>query len=425
MSSIADSGAEIGRYWAVAAANVLREKRFWSRKEATYSIDALQPAVATVCVAQNVSGQEIQDQVLWFANLTSKEAGETDANFVFRAVNDEDAIAKVLDRLNSTSEPDVLWFNAVEGLGSTLHAVATFPDTGLTNISQIYSCSFDSRYFPATTSSKRTRVKISYSDSLDDYIRHGVINTDYQRINLAADWAQYLNPTINSEGQTAFGQMAKTAGMWNATTTPDQGFTEVIVEGILATMTLNGIARSGYDIPIAGRAKGTNTSNPDPFPPPTAFYSELLPRNYLGGGGDAYEITDAELKTATPFKVRVLVLGYAYTHRSVTQIAAITVLLLYSALAIFHFIYTMKTGEQSNAWDTTPELVALAMNSARTEKLKNTGAGIETSNVFKEMVRIEVKEGDRLEFVFEDTQDITDAFERNKHYAQELFYIEF
>ncbi|OJD30976.1 uncharacterized protein BKCO1_5300050 [Diplodia corticola] len=424
MSSIADTAAEIGRLWAIAAKNVQKTKRFWSRKDAKYSIDATQPAVATVCQIQSVSGQTISPYgYVRFPNLTSMWYPDGPhnvmtgrASFMLIDINDDDLVSTVLGRLNSTKEPNILWLDAIEGLGSTLNAVAIFPDTAFTNTSQIFSCSFDTRYFPATTSSLRSQLKISGPDDTHDYLLQGMIKSKYPLITISTGWAQYLNPTINNEGWTAFAQVAKTTGLWNTSTAPDQDFVEVIVEAILTTMTLNGIARTDYNISIAGRAKGSNVSTPEDLP--DAFLSELLPRKYLGAGGNAYELTDDELRNAAPFVLRVFATGYAYTYRSTTQIAAVVVLLLYCILAIFHFCYTLKTGEQSNAWDTTPELVALAMNSARTQKLNNTGAGIDTSNVFKEMVRVEVKEGDRLEFVFEDTKETTsDAFYKNNYYA--------
>ncbi|KAL1633336.1 hypothetical protein SLS56_002972 [Neofusicoccum ribis] len=53
ISAIADNVSEIGRFWAIAAANVDRNKRLWSRKDAKYSIDAIQPAIATNCISQD------------------------------------------------------------------------------------------------------------------------------------------------------------------------------------------------------------------------------------------------------------------------------------------------------------------------------------------------------------------------------------
>lgn len=80
------------------------------------------------------------------------------------------------------------------------------------------------------------------------------------------------------------------------------------------------------------------------------------------------------------------------------------VLLAYSLFAVVHFFYTTATGWTPNAWDTAPEIVLLAMNSKPTKALRNTGAGIATVLVFKEKVKVRVKQ-DHLELVFDDTVD--------------------
>jgi hypothetical protein len=63
----------------------------------------------------------------------------------------------------------------------------------------------------------------------------------------------------------------------------------------------------------------------------------------------------------------------------------------------------------------TPEVVALAMNSRPTKKLKNTGMGITSINVFEEAIGIRVKEGN-LEIVFKDTEDGAEAVRENRAY---------
>lgn len=420
MSSIADSGAEIGKWWTIAAANVQRSKRFWSRKDATFSINAPQPAVATICQPQTGSNQQILEEGLLFPNLTSvnfaKGIIQTTASINITKAPDNRLVSEVLSHLELVKEPSILWFAALDGFGSTIHAVATFPPNNSSSpINQIYSCSLDSRYIHAVTSSTRNKIKMAYSEKDEQFLNDGIINTGYPQIFLSAGWTEYLNPTINSEGSTAFAQMYRSGGLWNVSSPTDESFRMVVVEAIITTMTLNGIARADYNISIAGRKKGGGIDTEDP---PDEFLTQFLPDKYLGSGGVAYELTDEELKNSTKFTARAMANGYAYNHRGATQIAAMAVLILYCLLALFHFGHTtLRTREQSNAWDTTPELFALAMNSARTEALKNTGAGIDTGDVFREIVKVEVKEGDRLEFVFKDTREDTGIFQKNREYA--------
>ena len=68
--------------------------------------------------------------------------------------------------------------------------------------------------------------------------------------------------------------------------------------------------------------------------------------------------------------------GYAYSPKGATQIAAIAVLLVYCLLAFAHIVVSTSKGLSSGAWDTTPELTALAYNSEKSDAMENTGAGI-------------------------------------------------
>lgn len=80
----------------------------------------------------------------------------------------------------------------------------------------------------------------------------------------------------------------------------------------------------------------------------------------------------------------------------------------------------MRTGEQSNAWDTTPELVALAINSHRSGRLRNTSVGIDTGNVFEEVISIRRDRGNNhLEIVFRNDmeENTTDRVRLNMRYG--------
>lgn len=322
MSAIADSVSEIGRFWAMAAANVERDKRFWSRKDAKYSIDTIQPAVAINCIPQDTGDQNLYQQGIIFPVLTSMviapEGGNlpvSDATFPSVMVyNGTDFISAVLDHLKPMNAPDLLWLDALEDTSSTLHVVAVFPANNMSKDgNKIYSCSLDSRYISSTTSSTRNRPMVAFGEGHTDYLLKGIINTNRPKINLAAAWAKYLNPKTGTGGGTVFSHMANTAGLWNSPVSPDPVFNTVTVENMVTMMVLNGIARASYNISIAGRAKDSDSSNPVGRLP-DAFLKEFLPKGYLGPGGNAFDITDAEKEKATKLTARVTVNGYAYSR---------------------------------------------------------------------------------------------------------------
>ncbi|MCJ1260741.1 hypothetical protein MMC22_000603, partial [Lobaria immixta] len=75
-------------------------------------------------------------------------------------------------------------------------------------------------------------------------------------------------------------------------------------------------------------------------------------------------------------------------------------MLAYSALVLGHIIYSAVFGVSSTAWDSTAELVALAMNSSPTQVLQNTCAGIIGRQALKTLVRVLVTAPGHLELVF-------------------------
>lgn len=80
-------------------------------------------------------------------------------------------------------------------------------------------------------------------------------------------------------------------------------------------------------------------------------------------------------------------------------------MLAYCALVLGHIIYSTISGVSSTAWDSTAELVALAMNSSPTEVLQNTCAGIIGSTALKTPVRVLATTQGHLELVFGELKD--------------------
>ena len=81
------------------------------------------------------------------------------------------------------------------------------------------------------------------------------------------------------------------------------------------------------------------------------------------------------------------------------------VMLIYCILAFAHVIYLGTSGISSTAWDSTAEMMALAMNSTPTKHLQNTCAGIIGIKTFQTLVRVLATnpngaKADHLELVF-------------------------
>ena len=83
------------------------------------------------------------------------------------------------------------------------------------------------------------------------------------------------------------------------------------------------------------------------------------------------------------------------------------VMFIYCILVLAHVVYLGVSGISSTAWDSTAEIVALAINSSPTEYLQNTCAGITGIKVFQTNVRVRTTSNgtghgghDHLELVF-------------------------
>jgi len=427
ISAVADGIVEISRWYNMAAFREQRQKRLWSRNEVKYSVASQQPAVSTRCnrqsFADNLTHSEPSYLELQFPDLKSlvlsTPASVSDVEDIMVYVHSKDDITQaVRSQLTPGAPPTLIWFDNAQSLNetnSTLQVVAVFPSSNNgTQNDTTYSCSIDSRYIMGTTSATRDIWKIVYGGA-NDFIDTGTLNADYPKIALTAAWAEYLNPTMRNVNATIFSQMASSAGLWNSSVVPNTAFNEVMVESIITLMVLNGLARASYNITMAGTAKGGNVTDPG-WPSNGAFLNEFLPQKSMGWGGNAFDISPEEARLATMFTAHVEANGYAYNHRGLAQVAAMGVLLAYCSLALFHFFYSTVTGWTSNAWDTAPEVVALAMNSKPSGALYNTGAGIVTVPVFEETVRVRVKD-EHLEIVFKDTTDGGEVIRPNHSYG--------
>ena len=101
------------------------------------------------------------------------------------------------------------------------------------------------------------------------------------------------------------------------------------------------------------------------------------------------------------------VLGVGYNSYDKTTRLALAVMITYCTIAIVHITYLGLFGISSTAWDSSAELLALAMNSTPTKYLQNTCAGIIGIKTFQTRIRVLARrvdgnQDDHLELVFGD-----------------------
>ncbi|KAL6720959.1 hypothetical protein ACLMJK_000059 [Lecanora helva] len=126
---------------------------------------------------------------------------------------------------------------------------------------------------------------------------------------------------------------------------------------------------------------------------------------------------------------KIQVYGYAWYASSASDYLAICVISVYMLGAIGHTIWILVRGKTSSSWDTTTELLALALQSPVTKLLRGAGAGIERLSTYRHIVRLRAVEdrdgvGDRIVLLIENESgekrsemeagyEMSDSLERN------------
>lgn len=112
--------------------------------------------------------------------------------------------------------------------------------------------------------------------------------------------------------------------------------------------------------------------------------------------------------------------GYGYGSKSTSIRLAMAVMTTYSTITIAYIAYIYITGSVSTAWNSSIELVALALQSKRPDHLGYTAVGLDSIETFKQGVGIRVNQDNELELVFAHDRDIDKRglrkIERNKEY---------
>lgn len=414
---IADGLAEVARLWSRAMAATNHAHFEW-RKDVRFIAKAPQSTVYSRCyegIVDDLDDLQLRFPILPAYDLDSKSNDGTVHQEGFHLDTNSTTI-QIVEELLSPGTPATLTFIDDEVMlnatNSTLLVIATFPDS-TKNSSLVYSCGIDSRSSITELTTYRNEYKLV--TGLPPHWESGPVNTSLPKITPSAAWARYMNPIMPNENATVFSKIASTAGLWNTSLPAAPYYFPAIVEGILTTMVANGIARASYNASMIRALKGRD-GNGNQWNA-TGWFKYLFPRHLFGKGTSIFDISPAQQAAATEFQMSAAANGYAYSYKGAIQKAALGVFLVYIVLAIGHFGYSIATGWTSTAWDTLPEIAALAMNSQQTAALRNTGAGIATVGVFEETVKVRAKDANNLEFVFGDTEQNVFLVKRNRPYA--------
>lgn len=404
-AAVADSLGYIGGLWAYAAANAKNKRNFRFRNNANFAVDAISSVVSAYCAPHTISNSTFND-TMWFANLDSVsiDNGETTwdtSPTEYWTTFNSTTLSISRKFVTKNKIPGVLWLEDDDlrtNTRGTLNAVVLPPQT-MYDSPTYYCCSIDSRQGLVSLAGERNTPK-SVVGAPNGWTITGTRGLPTQ-IYPSPTWARYVNPEIkinstSGDVTSPFIALTNAAGMGLETPRAPLFQAGYIVESVLASMLANGIARWSYNMSLAGELRGMN--DPIDLWAGGKWATELLPNRPIGGGGQAFKISDQEREDSTEFILAATVNGYAYSWHGAVQITAIVVLLIYASLATYHTIYSCATGIYSGCWDTAPEIAVLALNSESTDFTKNTGAGIGTMGTYKKSIHVVTKSG-HLEIV--------------------------
>ena len=431
ISAVADGLVETGRMWAWAAYFVRYQhfsERFWSRVDAVYSVEAQQPIVHTRCRAYDALeyGRGSSVAVYDLSDLSDFNRTQDFGTQKYNYDNDEQVGSLVQNVLNGESAPQVAWGTVPQSNGTALGATLNVLNGD--NATTFFQCTIAARMAPGSLQSTRNNVSIvtgsDHKSIYDD-------NNTFPQISIEPAWAAFLNPTISSDGSTAFQYMMQAAGILNDTFAIDADNIVYAIEMLLSNSVVNGLARRNFRVGISGTLLGNTdgldlvnylNSSADRWENTTWVCKDwcrhLLPSGYkMGYGGNAFNISDTEKNASTKLTMRAGVLGWAFNRRGSAAKFAMIALLLYVFIAFGHFLYTIIwTKESSSSWDSISELVALAIRSDPPEALVNTGAGIETDETFEHRTRVICKD-ECVQLAVGETLASYDKVEANTEYG--------
>ncbi|KAI4614089.1 hypothetical protein J4E80_006779 [Alternaria sp. BMP 0032] len=319
------------------------------------------------------------------------------------------------------------WYKSNNGnLSSSLLALAIIPVSAKNSTKDRYpstatvACSTDARWVSSDAyyqPKNSTTVSSNVSDALSEtewkpekalLTKLGISENP---LDLRLDWAHFLNRQqsewLADNSSSTVSGMARflntaiirpkqednriTAFYAPNMTTPDTGgaFEEAIAM-LVGTVLVDGIARSMSRLSsfVKTNATADVVTRLETFLPSGERLFKWNPDSYVPGF----------------YSVRITLdsYGYGYGLQNTAVWAAMIVLLLFALMLIVHvaFVgYSVARGRYygGECWEDVAELIALAMNSAPSEKLYGTSAGVERADTWRSMIKIQETGDQHLE----------------------------
>jgi hypothetical protein len=266
---------------------------------------------------------------------------------------------------------------------ATIGAVVLLPRSDTVMGFRYLTCNANGFWFPATIGYCNPPM---YCGAYDTVGNHPTIQG-------LTEWAAFLNPNIStstSSSTPAFTDLAELAGISSSNDSTHSNVAEIL----LATMITDGLARLASSATLQGHLDGAGDPSQVGYPHEGPWVDTWLI------SGDAWIVDDTAKATWALLRIVTISSGYSYRRDGVGIKLALATFLTHSLFVVIHVAYLLISGKSSGSWDRIVELIALAVNSERTDKLRNTCAGIEKFKTHGLRVKIVPKGEAHLELAF-------------------------
>lgn len=217
---------------------------------------------------------------------------------------DADTVTWLLKALEASTN-SIKWYDQpslLDKTNSSLLAVVALPDSDA--LEPVYlSCNIKTMLVPSLSQGTRnTPGEITFVTEAGWTGSSDISPTPHMPVRLSAQWANYTNPYLDEHGMDVFARLSRAAGL--STSEPRTMSLNIpyAVESIISLMIINGLSRMPYRTAVAGVLKGMNIHAHEWGGGDWA--KELLPKDTLGYGGQAYSITPEVEQLATKFQMK-------------------------------------------------------------------------------------------------------------------------
>ncbi|OBR14227.1 hypothetical protein CH63R_02953 [Colletotrichum higginsianum IMI 349063] len=221
-----------------------------------------------------------------------------------------------------------------------------------------------------------------------------------KKVTIHTSYANLTNPRVDNEGTTVFQRLAASSGLVNSELGLD--WTVGHVETVINAMLTNGMARTA---PAASPI--VTLKDPD-----GAWWRDFFPRKTQFGfpeSGTVFDVTEARRATSQALHFRAEMKGFAYSASDSTVWYSMMGLFAYCFVAVAFIAWSLVVGVTSKSWESTPELLALAMRSPPPGDEKMPTSILEDTNALRERYCIVASGADVLLRPMEGTERVPEG----------------